>query len=72
MSLVGGHVEMDMGNQLGLHQTGFSEVAGSAFAQTPIYVTEADPDGCAACPVSMVPADAYRTSPAYGAYEIER
>ncbi|HVZ88422.1 MAG TPA: beta-xylosidase [Polyangia bacterium] len=71
VSLVGGHVEMDMGNQLGLHQTGFSEVAGSAFAQTPIYVTEADPDGCAACPVSMVPADAYRTSPAYGAYEIE-
>ena len=38
--------------------------------QTPIYITEADPDGCAACPATSTPADAYRYSPAYGAYEI--
>jgi xylan 1,4-beta-xylosidase len=66
-----GHVAMNMGTQLQLHQNGFRMVASSAFSQTPIYVTEADPDGCAACSIDMNPADAYRTSPAYGAYEIE-
>jgi xylan 1,4-beta-xylosidase len=70
VAITGGHVEMNMGNQLRLHQSGFQAVAASAFKQTPIYVTEADPDGCAACPVSMTPADAYRNSPAYGAYEL--
>ncbi len=71
VSVVGDHVEMDLGNQLRLHRTGFQTVARfPQFKQTPIYVTEADPDGCAACSVSSQPADAYRTSPAYGAYEV--
>ena len=69
-AIVGDHVEMDLGNQIRLHRAGFEAVAASQFAETPIYVTEADPDGCAACPVSDTPADAYRTSTAYGAYEI--
>jgi xylan 1,4-beta-xylosidase len=67
----GDHIEMDLGTQLRLHRAGFKAVANvPQFKQTPIYVTEADPDGCAACPVSGTPADAYRYSPAYGAYEI--
>jgi xylan 1,4-beta-xylosidase len=33
-------------------------------------ISEADPDGCAACPASTTPANAYRNSPAYGAYEV--
>jgi xylan 1,4-beta-xylosidase len=70
VTVVGDHVEMNLGNQLRLHRAGFEAVASSPFQQTPIYVTEADPDGCAACPVSGTPADAYRTSPAYGAYEV--
>ena len=70
VALNGDHVEMDLGNQLRLHRAGFTAVALSSFTDTPIYVTEADPDGCAACPVSGTPADAYRFSPAYGAYEI--
>ena len=71
VGVVGDHVEMDLGTQLRLHRAGFSAVASvPQFSQTPIYVTEADPDGCAACPVSGTPADAYRTSPAYGAYVI--
>jgi xylan 1,4-beta-xylosidase len=71
VAVTGGHVEMDLGNQLRLHRAGFQAVAAiPQFKTTPIYVTEADPDGCAACPVSDSPADAYRTSPAYGAYEI--
>jgi xylan 1,4-beta-xylosidase len=71
VAITGGHVEMDLGNQLRLHQSGFTAVAAfSQFKQTPLYITEADPDGCAACPASTTPADAYRNSTAYGAYEI--
>jgi len=66
-----GHVELDLGNQLRLHRSGFSAVAAfSQFKRTPIYITEADPDGCAACPGEIVPGAAYRTSTAYGAYEV--
>jgi len=66
-----GHVEMDLGNQLRLHESGMNAVASfAAFQQTPIYITEADPDGCAACPATTYPANGYRNSPAYGAYEI--
>ncbi|HWA77046.1 MAG TPA: hypothetical protein VG937_32145 [Polyangiaceae bacterium] len=64
-------IQLDLGNQLRLHRVGFEAVAAfSQFKSTPIYITEADPDGCAACPVSSVPADAYRNSTAYGAYEL--
>jgi len=70
-AVTGGHVEMDLGNQLRIHRAGFNAVAAVApFRQTPIYITEADPDGCAACPATTTPADAYRNSPAYGAYEV--
>ena len=71
VALAGDHVEMDLGNQLRLHRTGFDAVAAfPQFDKTPIYITEADPDGCAACPASSSPADAYRNSTAYGAYEL--
>lgn len=70
VTVVDGHVRMDLGNQLRLHRSGFDAVAGSAFASTPIVISEADPDGCAACPATMVPANAYRNSPAYGAYAL--
>lgn len=71
VAITAGHVRMNLGNQLRLHRTGFTTVAGFAgFRQTPIVITEADPDGCAACPASQTPADAYRNSPAYGAYEV--
>ena len=71
VEVAGDHVEMNLGSQLRQHQAGFNAVAAvPAFKQTPIYVTEADPDGCAACPASSIPADVYRLSPAYGAYEM--
>ena len=71
VATVGGHVEMNLGNQLVLHRNGFNAIAGfPQYKQTPIVISEADPDGCAACPVSQNPADAYRNSPAYGAYEV--
>jgi xylan 1,4-beta-xylosidase len=71
VAITNGHVEMDLGNQLRLHRAGFTTIASfPAFKQTPIVISEADPDGCAACPASGMPADAYRNSPAYGAYEV--
>lgn len=71
VSIADGHVQMDLGNQLRLHRAGFDTVAVSGvFARTPIVISEADPDGCAACPVSTAPQFAYRNSPAYGAYEL--
>ena len=71
VAVAGDHVEMDLGNQLRLHRAGFAAVAAfPQLAQTPIYITEADPDGCAACTESDIPGGAYRNSTAYGAYEI--
>lgn len=63
------HVQLDLGSQLKLHRAGFQAVANSAFASTPIIISEADPDGCAACPSSRFRHLDYRNSPAYGAYE---
>jgi xylan 1,4-beta-xylosidase len=71
VALVGETVQMNLGAQLWLHRAGFTTVARfPQFKQTPIHITEADPDGCAACPVSVRPENAYRNSPAYGAYEL--
>jgi xylan 1,4-beta-xylosidase len=70
VTLTDEHVQMDLGNQLRLHRTGFQTVAESGFADTPIVISEADPDGCAACLVSVWAEYAYRNSPAYGAYEL--
>jgi xylan 1,4-beta-xylosidase len=65
------HVRMNLGNQLRVHRAGFSAVASvPQFKQTPIYITEADPEGCAACDASDTPAYAYRNSTAYGAYVV--
>src|SRR5262249_2218318 len=72
VAITNNHVRMDMGNQLRQHRDGFTQIAGfPQFARTPIVIGEADPDGCAARPVSPTPPNAHRTSPAYGAYEVE-
>lgn len=71
VSVDGEQVRLDLGNQLRLHRAGFEAVAERpSFAQTPIYITEADPDGCAACSPDLIAGAAYRTSSAYGAYEV--
>jgi xylan 1,4-beta-xylosidase len=71
VALNGTNVQMNLGNQLRLHRNGFNIIAGfPQFQRTPIIIGEADPDGCAACSAADVPADAYRNSTAYGAYEI--
>ena len=71
VAMTSGHIELNLGNQLRLHRSGFRAVATfPQFKQTPIYITEADPDGCAACPATALPENAYRNSIAYGAYEM--
>jgi len=64
----GGNAELNLGHQLTLHSNGFKAIAAfPQFKTTPIVISEADPDGCAAC-IETQPS--YRTSPAYGAYEV--
>jgi xylan 1,4-beta-xylosidase len=70
VGMTDGHVQMYLGTQLRLHRTGFEAVSSSAFARTPIVISEADPDGCAACPATQRRENAYRNSPAYGAYVV--
>jgi len=71
VALRDGHVRMNLGNQLRLHERGFAIVADfPQYRDTPIIIGEADPDGCAACPSSKFPERAYRNVPAYGAYEV--
>jgi xylan 1,4-beta-xylosidase len=70
VSRVDGHVQLDLGQQLAFHRAGFDAVASSAFPRAPVIISEADPDGCAACPSSIVRHLDYRNSPAYGAYEV--
>jgi xylan 1,4-beta-xylosidase len=64
------HVQLDLGTQLRLHKMGFDTVRDSAFFDKPIIISEADPDGCAACPSTTYRYLDYRNSPAYGAYEV--
>ncbi len=71
VNLSGDHVQMNLGAQLRGHEAGFQAVASSpSFAESPIIISEADPDGCAACPASRAHHLDYRNSPAYGAYVV--
>jgi xylan 1,4-beta-xylosidase len=68
VATVGGNVEMDLGHQLTLHSKGFNAIAAfPQYKQTPIVISEADPEGCGSCLEDL---PTYRTSPAYGAYEV--
>ncbi|HEY1806532.1 MAG TPA: beta-xylosidase [Terracidiphilus sp.] len=64
-----GHVRMGISNELEAAQTGFRIVAKyPKFARLPIILSEADPEGCAACSVKDNPAKAYRNGPLYASY----
>lgn len=69
-TLIDRNVQMDLGNQLRLHQAGFEEIAASGFSRAPVVISEADPDGCAACTSTTAHHLDYRNFPAYGAYEV--
>ena len=68
-ALVDGHVRMGISNELEAAQTGFQIVAKfPRYRNLPIILSEADPEGCAACSMKDNPANAYRNGPLYASY----
>ncbi len=66
---VDGHVRMGLGDELNAARTGFDIVAKyPRFKRFPIILSEADPEGCAACSMKTNPANAYRNGPLYATY----
>ncbi|MFC0772138.1 GH39 family glycosyl hydrolase [Terrimonas alba] len=66
--VVSGHVQMNMAPQLKDVAKGFEIVAASPFKQLPIFITEFDPEGCAACGMTTNPENAYRNGTMYSSY----
>ncbi|HET7102778.1 MAG TPA: beta-xylosidase [Terracidiphilus sp.] len=67
--ILNGHVRMGLAHELKAAQTGFEIVSRyPRFAHLPIILSEADPEGCAACSMKTNPANAYRNGPLYASY----
>ena len=65
----GGQVTMGLAKELNDADRGFAIVAGyPRFRGLPIILSEADPEGCAACSMKVNPANAYRNGTLYPAY----
>ncbi|MEK6396876.1 MAG: beta-xylosidase [Terriglobus sp.] len=65
----GGHVTMGISNELNDVDRGFSLIAqDDHFRTLPIILSEADPEGCAACSSKVNPANNYRNGTLYPAY----
>ncbi len=67
-TIVNGHVRMNMAPQLTDIARGFEIVHASAFNSLPVYITECDPEGCAACGMMTNPENAYRNGAMYSSY----
>ena len=67
--IVNGEVTMGINHELRDVDAGF-ELIGSfpEFRKLPVILSEADPEGCAACSEKMNPANAYRNGTLYPAY----
>ena len=67
--MVDGHVRMGLTNELQATRAGFEIVARyPQLRKLPIILSEADPEGCAACSMKVNPANAYRNGPLYATY----
>lgn len=67
--VIDGHVRMGLADELRAAQTGFEIVSRyPQFRKLPIILSEADPEGCAACSMKTNPANAYRNGPLYATY----
>jgi xylan 1,4-beta-xylosidase len=65
-TVVDGHVRMGLSNELKATDAGFRIVAKfPKYIRLPIVLSEADPEGCAACSMKANPANAYRNGPLY-------
>jgi len=68
-NLVEGHVQMGLGKELQDVAAGFAIVHSfPRFQKLPIILSEADPEGCAACSARTHPQNAYRNGPLYACY----
>lgn len=67
--LIEGHVRMGISEELKAAQNGYAIVAKfPKYKNTPIILSEADPEGCAGCSMKVNPANAYRNGPLYPSY----
>ena len=67
--IIDGQVRMGLDKELKDVDRGFATVASFAgFRNIPIILSEADPEGCAACSSKMNPANNYRNGTLYPAY----
>ncbi|HEY4108019.1 GH39 family glycosyl hydrolase, partial [Puia sp.] len=66
--IVDGHVRMNRVPQLNDVTAGFAIVKASPYSNLPIYITECDPEGCAACGMATNPENAYRNGTMYSSY----
>jgi xylan 1,4-beta-xylosidase len=63
------HVRMGLDKELTDAEKGFALIAAyQQFHSLPIILSEADPEGCAACSAKENPANSYRNGPLYAAY----
>jgi xylan 1,4-beta-xylosidase len=68
-TLLDGRVQMGIANELRAADAGFRIVAKyPRLRHVPIVLSEADPEGCAACSMRENPANAYRNGPLYATY----
>jgi xylan 1,4-beta-xylosidase len=68
-NVVDGHVQMGLDRELNNAADGFAIVRQfPQFQQLPIILSEADPEGCAACSARLYPPNAYRNGTLYPAY----
>ena len=67
--IVNGEVTMGINHELRDVDAGFKLIASfPQFRHLPVILSEADPEGCAACSAKMNPANAYRNGTLYPAY----
>ncbi|MBV9341678.1 MAG: beta-xylosidase, partial [Acidobacteria bacterium] len=67
--VVDGHVQMGISHELRDVSRGFEIVQSfPAYSNLPIILSEADPEGCAACSARVYPPNAYRNGSLYPAY----
>jgi len=68
-TITNGHVQMGIDRELKDADRGFATIASFAkFKNLPIILSEADPEGCAACSSKVNPANNYRNGTLYPAY----
>jgi len=68
-TIAGGNVTMGLNHELSDADHGFAIIAQyPAFRKLPVILSEADPEGCAACSSRVNPANNYRNGTLYPAY----